>query len=60
MRRLAAEALDRFREGAADLEVRGTDWSAADAETLLKDDIASHVRGLEVQKVGSLTWDLRQ
>ena len=56
MHRLSAEVLDKFQEGAADLEVRGTDWSAADAVTMLKDDMAAHVQGLEVQKVRRLAY----
>ena len=51
LRRLAAEAIDSFQQGAAELEVRGTDWNGAEALAALKEDVAAHVRGLEVQKV---------
>ena len=43
--------MDSFENGAGDLEVSGTDWSAADAYAALQQDIAAHVSGLEIQKV---------
>jgi hypothetical protein len=43
--------LDSFEKGAAEIEVSGTDWNCSDAYAALQQDVAAHVRGLELQKV---------
>ena len=50
-RRLSTETLSSFEKSAADLEVPGTGWSAAEVQLRLQKDVAAHTRSLKQQKV---------